>query len=211
MMKIPICFLTPAVFAVAPELRTDRRLIDELVHFMVILHYFFHQEEGEGHEIITGPTVRFRLDTLLQSCGFFPLVESDGEHDKAVLPVGSFAGEEVRMMKCREFNRSLVQLAECYMPLWTNRMVIRRTSPAVSTSSARTICRFLSMAVRYPIGVVAAIVPWNFPIVSPVRKVAPALACGCTAVLKPASARRGEACELAQLARIKIIERGKRL
>lgn len=126
-------------FAVAPELRTDRQLIDELVHFMVVLHYFFHQEEGEGHEIITGPTVRFHLDTLLQSYGFFPLVESDGEHDKAVLPVGSFAGEEVRMMRCREFNRSLAQLAERYMPMWTNRMVIRSSSQVGDTSPARTI------------------------------------------------------------------------
>lgn len=38
-----------------------------------------------------------------------------------------------------------------------------------------------------PLGVVAAISPWNFPVVAPVRKVAPALACGNTAVLKPAS------------------------
>ncbi|MBW8350178.1 aldehyde dehydrogenase family protein [Bacillus sp. IITD106] len=39
----------------------------------------------------------------------------------------------------------------------------------------------------YPIGVVAAIAPWNFPIVTPVRKIAPALAYGCTVVLKPSS------------------------
>jgi len=45
-----------------------------------------------------------------------------------------------------------------------------------------------SQVVRYPIGVVAAIAPWNFPIVTPVRKIAPALAYGCTVVLKPASA-----------------------
>ncbi|MGQ9635286.1 MAG: aldehyde dehydrogenase family protein [Bryobacteraceae bacterium] len=37
------------------------------------------------------------------------------------------------------------------------------------------------------IGVVAAISPWNFPVVAPVRKIAPALACGDTVVLKPAS------------------------
>lgn len=122
-------------FAVAPELRTDRQLIDEFVHFMVVLHYFFHQEEGEGHEIITGPTIRFRLDTLLQSYGFFPLVESEGEHDKAALQVGSFAGEEVRMMRCREFNRNLVQLAERYMPMWANRKVLRTRTNASSDSN----------------------------------------------------------------------------
>jgi len=42
--------------------------------------------------------------------------------------------------------------------------------------------------VRRPIGVIAAIAPWNFPIVTPVRKIAPALAYGCTVVYKPASA-----------------------
>src|SRR5215472_15200694 len=38
-----------------------------------------------------------------------------------------------------------------------------------------------------PLGVVAAITPWNFPVVSPVRKIAPALACGNAVVFKPSS------------------------
>jgi succinate-semialdehyde dehydrogenase/glutarate-semialdehyde dehydrogenase len=42
--------------------------------------------------------------------------------------------------------------------------------------------------VKTPIGVVGAIGPWNFPLVLCLRKVAPALAAGCTVVLKPASA-----------------------
>lgn len=41
--------------------------------------------------------------------------------------------------------------------------------------------------VRVPIGVVAAITPWNFPVLTPLRKVVPALIAGCTVVLKPAS------------------------
>jgi succinate-semialdehyde dehydrogenase/glutarate-semialdehyde dehydrogenase len=43
-----------------------------------------------------------------------------------------------------------------------------------------------NLVVRTPIGVVAAISPWNFPLVLAVRKVAPALAAGCPVVLKPA-------------------------
>jgi len=39
---------------------------------------------------------------------------------------------------------------------------------------------------RVPVGVVAVIVPWNFALMNAVWKVAPALACGCTIVLKPA-------------------------
>jgi len=44
------------------------------------------------------------------------------------------------------------------------------------------------VVLKTPIGVVAAISPWNFPLVLAVRKVAPALAAGCTVILKPASA-----------------------
>jgi aldehyde dehydrogenase (NAD+) len=43
-----------------------------------------------------------------------------------------------------------------------------------------------NMSVRVPIGVVGAITPWNFPIAIPSWKVAPALVCGNTVVLKPA-------------------------
>jgi succinate-semialdehyde dehydrogenase/glutarate-semialdehyde dehydrogenase len=43
------------------------------------------------------------------------------------------------------------------------------------------------LIIKTPIGVVAAISPWNFPLVLAVRKVAPALAAGCTVILKPAS------------------------
>ncbi|MBI3874433.1 MAG: aldehyde dehydrogenase family protein, partial [Verrucomicrobia bacterium] len=44
------------------------------------------------------------------------------------------------------------------------------------------------LVIKTPMGVVAAISPWNFPLVLAVRKIAPALAAGCTVVLKPASA-----------------------
>ena len=44
-----------------------------------------------------------------------------------------------------------------------------------------------NLVVKTPIGVVGAIAPWNFPLVLAVRKVAPALAAGCTVILKPAA------------------------
>ena len=50
--------------------------------------------------------------------------------------------------------------------------------------SARADQRFLVL--RQPVGVVAAITPWNYPVSMITRKVAPALAAGCTIVLKPA-------------------------
>lgn len=42
------------------------------------------------------------------------------------------------------------------------------------------------LVIKSPLGVVGAISPWNFPLVLAVRKVAPAVAAGCTVVLKPA-------------------------
>ncbi|CAI0440498.1 unnamed protein product [Linum tenue] len=41
------------------------------------------------------------------------------------------------------------------------------------------------LVLKQPIGVIAAITPWNFPLAMITRKVGPALACGCTAVIKP--------------------------
>lgn len=50
-----------------------------------------------------------------------------------------------------------------------------------------------------PLGVVAAISPWNFPVVTPVRKIAPALAWGNTVVFKPSSLTPWAACYLVGL------------
>ncbi len=55
-----------------------------------------------------------------------------------------------------------------------------RTIPTTAASK-----RYLT--IKQPIGVVAAIAPWNFPIAMITRKVAPALASGCTIVVKPAA------------------------
>ncbi|HEX8862293.1 MAG TPA: aldehyde dehydrogenase family protein [Actinomycetes bacterium] len=44
----------------------------------------------------------------------------------------------------------------------------------------------LSLVVKEPMGVAAAITPWNYPMMMAVQKLAPALAAGCTVVLKPA-------------------------
>jgi succinate-semialdehyde dehydrogenase/glutarate-semialdehyde dehydrogenase len=58
--------------------------------------------------------------------------------------------------------------------------------------------RFL--VVKEPIGVVACITPWNFPLAMITRKAGPAIASGCTVVLKPASQTPFSALALAELA-----------
>lgn len=61
------------------------------------------------------------------------------------------------------------------------RRIYGETIPA-STENKRL------MVIQQPVGVVGAITPWNFPIAMITRKLAPALAAGCTFILKPASA-----------------------
>ncbi|HEY9514812.1 MAG TPA: aldehyde dehydrogenase family protein [Gemmatimonadaceae bacterium] len=59
---------------------------------------------------------------------------------------------------------------------------------------------FLNYTLREPLGVVGAIVPWNFPLSLASWKIAPAIACGNTVVLKPAELTPFTALKLAELA-----------
>ena len=81
------------------------------------------------------------------------------------------------------------------------RRVYGETIPA--SSNAKRI-----FAIKQPVGVIAAITPWNFPAAMITRKVAPALAAGCTVVMKPASATPLTAIELIKLAEQAGIPKG---
>lgn len=58
---------------------------------------------------------------------------------------------------------------------------------------------FTSKAIKQPLGVAGAIIPWNFPMLMAAWKVAPALAAGCTMVLKPSEVTPLTAIALAQI------------
>jgi betaine-aldehyde dehydrogenase len=60
--------------------------------------------------------------------------------------------------------------------------------------------RFTSKVVREPVGVAGAIIPWNYPLLMATWKVAPALAAGCTMILKPSELTPVTALELAAIA-----------
>jgi acyl-CoA reductase-like NAD-dependent aldehyde dehydrogenase len=77
-------------------------------------------------------------------------------------------------------NIEIPAAAECfeYFAGWADK-VMGETIPVKGN--------YLTYTLREPIGVVAAIVPWNFPLLLAAWKVAPALACGNTVILKPAS------------------------
>jgi succinate-semialdehyde dehydrogenase/glutarate-semialdehyde dehydrogenase len=73
------------------------------------------------------------------------------------------------------------------------RRIYGDTIPAVSNDKRIVV-------LKQPVGVTAAITPWNFPAAMITRKAAPALAAGCTMVIKPATATPFSALALAELA-----------
>ena len=82
---------------------------------------------------------------------------------------------------------------------WPNRRARSRSRPPMCCGSPRKARRTYGdivpspwkdrriLVTKEPIGVIAAITPWNFPSSMLSRKIGPALAAGCTAVIKPAS------------------------
>lgn len=77
--------------------------------------------------------------------------------------------------------RSEVQHAAAYIEWYAEeaKRVYGETIPAPSTDRRM-------MVIKQPVGVVGTITPWNFPASMVARKIAPALAVGCTIILKPA-------------------------
>jgi succinate-semialdehyde dehydrogenase/glutarate-semialdehyde dehydrogenase len=88
-----------------------------------------------------------------------------------------------------------VNLANCYVT-WFAEEAKRAYGQMIPPSAASK--RILVM--KQAIGVVAAITPWNFPLAMVTRKVAPALAAGCTVVIKPSELTPLTAYKLAELA-----------
>jgi betaine-aldehyde dehydrogenase len=81
---------------------------------------------------------------------------------------------------------------EVGMPLKLSQRIQAGLPAAVLESFARLLGEYRfeeqvgnSLVVREPVGVVACITPWNYPLHQIVAKVAPALAAGCTVVVKP--------------------------
>ncbi|MGP8473913.1 aldehyde dehydrogenase family protein [Burkholderia sp. PR2] len=81
-----------------------------------------------------------------------------------------------------------------YMAGWPSKLGGKSVAPALQPTGSHH-----AYTLRQPVGVVAAIVPWNYPLVLAVWKIAPALAAGCTVVLKPAEATPYSALRLAEL------------
>lgn len=84
-----------------------------------------------------------------------------------------------------------------YMAGWTTKLEGNTRDVSIGMPEG---AKFNAYTLRQPLGVVAAIVPWNFPMMIALWKLVPALAAGCTVVLKPASETPLTVLRLAELA-----------
>lgn len=99
-------------------------------------------------------------------------------------------GKPVTFARAGDLALAIDQLR--YFSGWPSKIAGETLSPALPDMHLYTR--------REPVGVVAAIVPWNFPLTIATWKVAPALAAGCTVILKPAEETPLTALRLGELA-----------
>lgn len=97
-------------------------------------------------------------------------------------------GKSIREMKEADLPNAIEQLR--YYAGWTTKM----TGQTIPISNS-----YFNYTQHEPVGVVGQIIPWNFPIMMALWKIAPALATGCTIILKPAEQTPLSALYLAKL------------
>ena len=99
-------------------------------------------------------------------------------------------GKPVKLARLVDLNQTIAHLR--YFAGWPTKVV----GEVVPVNTPETLC----YTRKEPVGVCAQIVPWNFPLLMAVWKLAPALAAGCTVVLKPAEQTPLSALRLGELA-----------
>ncbi|MFM0286396.1 phenylacetaldehyde dehydrogenase StyD [Paraburkholderia megapolitana] len=143
-------------------------------------------ESDAWHSIV--PAARERLLLKLAD-----LLEANGDEFAALETLNQ--GKLLGFSKMLEVGGSVQWLR--YMAGWATKIEGSTIDPSFGFPPG---VRYNASTRRVPVGVVAAIVPWNFPLLMAVWKIAPALACGCTVVLKPAEETPLTAIRLAELA-----------
>ncbi len=105
---------------------------------------------------------------------------------------GRILGSLAEGLKARAEDIAATVTREVGMPIGLSRMIQAGLPAGVMASYAQIAPQVPleeqignSLVVREPVGVVGCITPWNYPLHQVVAKVAPALAAGCTVVLKP--------------------------
>jgi len=157
----------------------------------VVEHDSYCETTLEHEAGATRPMGRERLLQRLAD-----LVERDA--DELALLESLDNGKPLRQARTRDIPAAVHRLR--YMAGWASKVEGRTMSPSLNIPDSE----FHAFTLRQPVGVVAQIVPWNFPFMMAVGKIAPALAMGCTSVLKPAEQTPLTALRLGEL----VIEAG---
>lgn len=147
-----------------------------------------HRAFSSGCWSKLAPAVRER--TLLR---FADLVEAHGEELAQLETLNQ--GKSIHLSRFIEVGASLNYMR--YMAGWATKIEGQTLDVSIPIPQQ---ARFNAYTRREPAGVVAGIVPWNFPMMIALWKVLPALACGCTIVIKPADETPLTALRLAELA-----------
>lgn len=107
------------------------------------------------------------------------LIERDAEELAQLETMNN--GKSIHLSRMIEVGGGLQFLR--YMAGWATRLEGSSLNVSIRAPGA---ARYHAYTRREPVGVVGAIIPWNFPLGMAIWKIGPALACGCTVVLKPA-------------------------
>ncbi|HWL47288.1 MAG TPA: aldehyde dehydrogenase family protein, partial [Sphingomonadaceae bacterium] len=124
----------------------------------------------EGPWAMTKPNERARLLNRLAD-----LIEAHGEELALIETLD--VGRPIAFSRMIDVGGAVEQLR--YHSGWATKLT-------GDTTEISAPGEWLAYTLREPVGVCGQIVPWNFPLVMAVGKIAPALAAGCTVVLKPA-------------------------
>lgn len=134
------------------------------------------------------PTERERI--LLR---FADLVEAHSEELAQLETLNQ--GKSINISRAIEVGGSINYMR--YMAGWATKIEGQTLDVSIPMPAN---ARFNAYTRREPVGVVAGIVPWNFPLLIALWKIMPALACGCTIVIKPADETPLTALRVAELA-----------
>jgi aldehyde dehydrogenase (NAD+) len=166
---------------------------------------------GEWVDAVSGETFESRNPATGETLGRFP--KSDAEDVGRAVAAAKAAYEDWRLVPAPKRGEILIRFAqvlerekESLTDLMTHEMGKVKAEAGGDVQEAIDMTYYMAgegrrmwgqttpselrdkfnMSVRVPVGVVGAITPWNFPIAIPSWKLAPALVCGNTVVLKPA-------------------------
>ena len=124
---------------------------------------------------------------------FADLVEAHGEELAQLETLNQ--GKSIHLARAVEVGASVNYMR--YMAGWATKIEGQTLDVSIPVPAG---ARFNAYTRREPAGVVAGIVPWNFPMMIALWKVVPALACGCNIIIKPADETPLTALRLAELA-----------